>query len=613
MNSTRQEIAKPVVKDELQQSVEDKQRNGFIEDCRLPCVPNTLSFCFNLSTGSSYSLLTSISFTIAHQPSTTEDGMSTRYQLRKRKQALPIEDTSRKKPEAKKAASEPASRDPVQRLNEDTLNMIFDLIPSEDLFRLERVSHQWQAAIKTWIETFGFRTRFPHTWSPGLNLSSQLSYDHFKQRARRAYLMQCGRPTKVTELWNVQHFASSGDYVVWSTKTYSDVGGFVRHNIHWQCFAPERQELRNRPQVIPASYFYSTARVDSLQINEDGVFLTHLNGPLGLKCVVYSPVEKKTLWSGSDLLFQIYGCEERQRLPRFIGKSSIYSVARIRGEYTVSAYDFRTGELLYESPNYATQESMGLFCKKDVVENSIHICPTSGETELISSVHCKPDLDGAGKKTWVLILDGRTGTQLYCAVYHNLRSYSLSIDAVSKSIVLTLRFSPSLLHYDESKSERFAIMQKFSYESGQTTPIMPRSADVVLMSHVNGDGKLAPTERLMFDPFSLAGLRWYGTRMYQTTGFQGHAIIPTTERDCLSIAEKLLQECYKNEPPVLGQCFVPTKGYCVTLPKQPEMRRYERTTAGLPQHYISDEDAITLNTTGPVALESEDHTYVFEF
>ncbi|KAL4906297.1 hypothetical protein BDW74DRAFT_177313 [Aspergillus multicolor] len=107
--------------------------------------------------------------------------MLTRYQRRKRKRIPSMEDISGKKPKEKEAVSEPASCDPVQRLNEDTFNMILDLIPAEDLFRLQRVSQQWHAALKSWIETVGLRTRFPHFWSPDLNLSSQLSYDHFKQ------------------------------------------------------------------------------------------------------------------------------------------------------------------------------------------------------------------------------------------------------------------------------------------------------------------------------------------------------------------------------------------------------------------------------------------------
>jgi hypothetical protein len=55
--------------------------------------------------------------------------------------------------------------DPMKHVNDDTINMIFSHFTLEELVSLERVSREWQAALRSWAEIWGFRTCFPFIWT----------------------------------------------------------------------------------------------------------------------------------------------------------------------------------------------------------------------------------------------------------------------------------------------------------------------------------------------------------------------------------------------------------------------------------------------------------------
>ncbi|KAI9369352.1 hypothetical protein BJX61DRAFT_545645 [Aspergillus egyptiacus] len=202
--------------------------------------------------------------------------------LRKRKQPTSTEDRTKSSAKRGPRTSSEHKRDPLKYLNSDTLNIVFNLIPSEDLVRLERVSRDWKTAIRAWIETFGLRTRFPFSWMLDAKpTTSHVVYDIFKKHARREFLVQSGRPTRVTNLGMVDRIAFAGDYIVWSTTQWSTLfeidGGSDKpaDHIHWQCFAPARQRSDLQPATSISSARFlmpsDNPRVVDLSVNEDGV------------------------------------------------------------------------------------------------------------------------------------------------------------------------------------------------------------------------------------------------------------------------------------------------------------------------------------------------------
>lgn len=94
------------------------------------------------------------------------------------------------------------------------------------------------------------------------------------REARRAYLIQNGRPTKVTKLVNAGKVASGGDHIVWSAEL-----GLSGTHIFWQYFPRTKPGCKTRPELISTNRFLEGSIVLDLFINEDGAFLVHLQVP----------------------------------------------------------------------------------------------------------------------------------------------------------------------------------------------------------------------------------------------------------------------------------------------------------------------------------------------
>ncbi|KAL4992120.1 hypothetical protein BDW68DRAFT_173439 [Aspergillus falconensis] len=192
--------------------------------------------------------------------------------------------------------------------------------------------------------------------------------------------------------------------------------------------------------------------------------------------------------------------------PEVYWKCSLYCVKQIEGGYKISTYDFRTGELLYESPKYDLYEGLSLTFDNNNLFDTFEIFQTSKGTELIGAIHYESDRPGNNLKTRVRIIDGKTGNQIYSVIYHESWSYSLHDDPFSNFIVLVL--NPYRYFYlNRIPGEQFfAIMQKFSYASREATPNLPLSTDMVLMSHAAEVDGIGSGKGAFFDPFGLTGL-----------------------------------------------------------------------------------------------------------
>lgn len=72
--------------------------------------------------------------------------------------------------------------DPLERLDLDTVNIVFGYLSSYDIVRCERVGRAWRDCARGWMTTFGSRIKFPHQWNAAqFNSSSDVSkYQTFK-------------------------------------------------------------------------------------------------------------------------------------------------------------------------------------------------------------------------------------------------------------------------------------------------------------------------------------------------------------------------------------------------------------------------------------------------
>ncbi|KAL3477559.1 hypothetical protein BJX99DRAFT_257373 [Aspergillus californicus] len=200
---------------------------------------------------------------------------------------------------------------------------------------------------------------------------------------RRGYLIQNGRPTRVTGLDSVREIASAGEYAVWSSSSH-----YAGDRIYWQKFSRSKQGRTRPANYLSSNQFFESfnrlVRVQHLSINEDGMFLMILRTH-GIQDVerdiVYSSAERKVLWSGDLISFY----DHEKSTPVGIGKDSVYCVKQHRDGYAVSAYNFRSGELLYDSLKYASTGDRPRFFGelRKRCHCSFHIFRIAGGKELI--------------------------------------------------------------------------------------------------------------------------------------------------------------------------------------------------------------------------------------
>lgn len=92
------------------------------------------------------------------------------------------------------------------------------------------------------------------------------------REARRAFLVQNGRPTKVTKLVKARTSAAGGDYIAWSARPDRTGPNYI----FWQYFPRTKSSCKTWPERISADRFLQGSIVLGLFINEDEDFLVHL-------------------------------------------------------------------------------------------------------------------------------------------------------------------------------------------------------------------------------------------------------------------------------------------------------------------------------------------------
>ncbi|KAL2829681.1 hypothetical protein BDW59DRAFT_32566 [Aspergillus cavernicola] len=518
-----------------------------------------------------------------------------------------------------------AACDPLQRLNEDTINLILHLIPSEDLVRLERVSTIWRAAVRSWIEVFGIRTRFPSSWIPaqasGARSTPEVVYDTFKQHARREYLMLGGRPTEATKLYSVDRIASAGDYIAWSTLSQSTTA-WEADEIYLKSFA--RTKKGSICQPISFSFHQllgprprANVYVEHLSVNEDGVLLLQIRAKAKYSSrerrdVVYSPGKDKVLWS----LDIAPSSTPEQSVPVMIGKSSIYCVNQLDDRYTLSAYDFRSGKLLYHSPNYASSrrpQGFGNNIRSQRHHDFQILRLSCGRELIVSSGWTVRDPITLSFNTILHIIDGETGKQIYNVTHPDWWRYSIHVNLITNRITLT--WSRVDCHHWVSNlippHQSFAMVQTLSYGTGEDFRLSLISTDIMLASR----HMFFQVSR--FDPSVYAGLCCTFDQGWQ---FNGYTITPTTDEKFMATATGILhQYCARDQDkyhaPTLNQCFIiNTAGDPVTLPKRPKKGRFERVKFDLPEIYTCGiVEYIRLTDNGFALLGFGRDAYVFKF
>lgn len=286
----------------------------------------------------------------------------------------------------------------------------------------------------------------------------------------------------------------------------------------------------------------------------------------------------------------------------FIGKSSIYCMKEIEIGYTLSAYDIRSGKLLYDSPN-------PVISKQQTIpgDHGSHIgfqvVLVNGGKELIL---LRRMVNVGHYQTILHIIDGDTGIRLHSAAYRRQWSCLLYPDPISTNVVVAFNLDPLLWVGTTTQNlMKVSIIQRFSYQEERAIQFSLVSTDVVLLP-CNGSRPLGFSA---FNPLSLAGVFCFGN---YNIGIQGSAITPTRDKDFLATAAGVLRHTYPDhDRPPLNQCFVFGQGQSMTLPPRPEIGRHERTTVGLPEH--PEVNYLQFADDGRMHLCCERDTYVFEF
>lgn len=286
----------------------------------------------------------------------------------------------------------------------------------------------------------------------------------------------------------------------------------------------------------------------------------------------------------------------------FIGKSSIYCMKEIEIGYTLSAYDIRSGKLLYDSSN-------PVLSKQQTIpgDHGSHIgfqvVLVNGGKELIL---LRRMVNVGHYQTILHIIDGDTGIRLHSAAYRRQWSCLLYPDPISTNVVVAFNLDPLLWVGTTTQNlMKVSIIQRFSYQEERAIQFSLVSTDVVLLP-CNGSRPLGFSA---FNPLSLAGVFCFGN---YNIGIQGSAITPTRDKDFLATAAGVLRHTYPDhDRPPLNQCFVFGQGQSMTLPPRPEIGRHERTTVGLPEH--PEVNYLQFADDGRMHLCCERDTYVFEF
>ncbi|KAL2815022.1 hypothetical protein BJX63DRAFT_431121 [Aspergillus granulosus] len=518
---------------------------------------------------------------------------------------MPTRATARKRNLPDTTAANPKRRmrehyDPIQLLQEDTLNMIFSQFSPEELVSLQRVSRGWQAALRSWIEVWGLHCWFPFTWTHAQEGTSRDVLAIFKHNARQQYLMQHGRPVGIFHLKDVHSISSAGDYVVWSTE---------RHDrIYWQCFERNKNGKPGGAVFFPVTQFCNQRvgcppSIAGLSVNNDGVFLVNFATTQiwrnGGRDVVYSPVDGDVLWARNWRKSAVM-----EEMPMLVGKNSIYCVKKLDKGYTLSAYDFH-GKLRYHSPEYHRKWDKSVVSSTDICwyyRNEFRVIQGRDDVELIISQTSR-----AAPETTIQIINAATGLEIYRLTYNEAWNCVVQADPFTDTFAITS--IPNSQCWTQNTTPNSAILQKFSYRAGCTIQVVRLSTDVIsFLERRNIDSSW------IINPFTHAAFSYCKAR---GGGFaKGRGVIPTTDGKHLNEARATLELAFNSEPaPTLNQCFFLSDPVGIQLPKRPTKGRLDRVNFNLFNYGPGDFSIPSLQITdkGQVILRGDNSAFVFEF
>ncbi|KAL4882839.1 hypothetical protein BJY04DRAFT_216928 [Aspergillus karnatakaensis] len=471
--------------------------------------------------------------------------------------------------------------------------------------------------------SFGLRIWFPSSWRPAHldGVTGVSAYTVFRLNARRKYLASSGRPSKVTQLFLVDHIASAGEYVAWSSNSEPGPNLIpVGDIIFWQCFGKVQHNSSSSPNSILSSCLVDSdspaVRVLELFINEDGILLVHLEGTFhgiySARYVVYSPHDGKTLWTKDTVRKDT---ERHFKLgkafPVQIGKNAVFCEKALKDSYQMSAYDFRTGRLLYSSPKHSLLDRQ----QKAFYAPSRRMLWTDGGKEFLATSmmwfnRAYTNTFASRHETWAQILDGETGKRIFCTVYSGIWWCSFHTIPCTECIVLVLQPSnPFLWFSSETRGPPFAIMHTLSYNTGRETSMTRLSTDVVLLHSKTPHGWVSSdNQKIALDPSTLTALS--SSYVQGGRGVTGHDLVAADDEESITMAKSLLRRCCPGtEATPLNRCFVLAEGIRATLPPR---RGVRRKRVELRLTFYPEVKSLTATDQGSAIALQGNNAYVFQ-
>ncbi|KAL3492306.1 hypothetical protein BJX62DRAFT_236338 [Aspergillus germanicus] len=496
-------------------------------------------------------------------------------------------------------------------LGYDVSIAILKYLPLVDIIRFERVRPDWRSFLRKWLESPEARLNFLPPWSSVTwkMECNALSYAQARRIIAIRYLLKTGQAASYNHLANVDdlgdscQLSSRGGLLAWRRAGkqapidfFTDVPSWIPSSkrsepdtvicrrVSEDTEEDTSQVPASRPTICLRKTEGMRGEVKRLRMNSEGVLLISVAcPPLSHKesrLIVYSTTTHRTLWQFPND-FSLRG-NWGFLIPLEIGRELIYCAAPlIKNEWTLVAYNFRTGEKVYEvsslclhthpgepnlricschSPN--TSRISGTIC-----EFSRLVSTSSGQEFIARSRIRMPILDELAEVTrrssWhtsfsihnIDIIRGSDGDAIQSLIPHWVGVSDVLVDPVTDQLVvvwnnvctreITCAYWQNSLHTSRYNATVILPVNLKAW-AGR------RIGDAaVFLQPYSGTGPLS-----LVHPFAMTQLDlMYDPSSPNTSGRQDLLFRQTTDRLLIEAADKIIRSLFVCDTPLVGHCY----------------------------------------------------------
>ncbi|BCS21562.1 uncharacterized protein APUU_21994S [Aspergillus puulaauensis] len=322
-------------------------------------------------------------------------------------------------------------RDPLKRLPCDVYVDILSRLTPKEIIGCERVSGWWRECIEEWTTTTGYLHMLgPVGYKELMDdpKEKRMSHAQLKEYLHKVYCMQKGIPSPSRAIRKVNMFCASRDVVAWTAwRGFPCTGAsYVKKDddICWRLATGRTTQIVSAGDVFPGHS--RPVIVVRLQANNAATLLIHLEtvraGSRSIRAAVYSLRERRVLWHRDYSIPWAHPFNGHQEninacVPYLLGEWVVYTATWKKDDkYMLEAYDFSTGERLYESPvlhaDWAWRQQAFEVYRTDNTVHSKVIEPAPGKEVILQFLNATATASGSVKYTGFEAIQGSTGRVL---------------------------------------------------------------------------------------------------------------------------------------------------------------------------------------------------------